>query len=176
MTWKTKLLCALAALAAVGTLLAAGADAFVRWRIERISPLKLGMAMRPPSGMDITGTPLSEAELRSHSCHVVRFMSVGCKWCRRDAGLWKELREALLAQGCDAILLGPRIVDYPQGQDASPHETQLAITSMEFARSLPLSGTPTTLVFDADWRLIWFKIGALKRQDVLRATGRLPRR
>lgn len=125
----------------------------------------------PATGVTTNGQVVLQNPARP--CHIVRYTSIHCAYCRRDQPLWERLEATLTKKACDSISLGPLGSDMPKDAAiASDHQILVAVPAA-FARKIDLFATPTTVVLDRNWNVIWSRVGVLDPNDIEEAEAAL---
>jgi hypothetical protein len=117
-------------------------------------------------GVESSGNVYAYTPDRSPACIVLRYASTSCSYCKQDRAFFNLLFRQLRQVGCTAVVLAPTREELEAPSDG---EHRLEFTTAATARALPLTATPTTLLFDWAGRVIWLKQGAMDRDDVGRA-------
>jgi len=96
---------------------------------------------------------------------VVRYTRKGCHFCALDTE-WSRLVSHLDRNNYRTILLLPTDADqYDEDQMFSGNVKQLAFVKMEWVRQFRFTGTPTTIIFDNNGRVLWRQFGMLTEDD-----------
>jgi hypothetical protein len=127
-------------------------------------------ALAPITGVTVGG---SMAANLSAGCHVVRYTSIHCPWCQRDQPTWDNFAQTLQQNGCDSTSLGPSGDDMPREVDSLPNRQFLVAVPAEFAQNVDLLATPTTIVLDRNWNVLWSRVGILGPDDAREAAATL---
>lgn len=112
-------------------------------------------------------SPISDSA--STPCHVIRYQNASCPFCRSDGATWRRFADTLRATGCDVFLLSDEDLDadsLSSGRDAR-------LVSLAHAETLPLTKTPTTVITNDSWRIIWAHTGALTNSTADEVRSRL---
>jgi hypothetical protein len=75
--------------------------------------------------------------------------------------VWLELRSQGLAAKCNVISVVPTVAELP----ASSTSDVAVFVSTEFARTLNATRTPTTVITDANGRVLWMKESVMSTSD-----------
>jgi hypothetical protein len=137
---------------------------------EQLQP---GLAIGPVAGATLTGDTVSESSINSFTCHVIRYTSIHCGWCRRDEPFWTRFDETLRSHGCDTTTLSPSGADLAPNGVYTPNRRSFAIVPAYFIKKLDLRATPTTIVLDRNWKIVWSNLGILKSGDTEKALSSL---
>jgi hypothetical protein len=135
------------------------------WEAKASSTHKLGATLVAAEGLVDAGVPLTETS-QARPCHLLRYGSDTCAACAADRAIYLRLAEALSRRGCDVVSLAPG----PRFFDAMNPFPKLAFPTARFAETVDLQFTPTTIVADRGWSVVWSKIGALDKTDVAAAS------
>lgn len=135
--------------------------------------LHSGLTVGPVTGATLDGDTISEMSTSSYACHVIRYTSIHCPWCRRDQPTWARFDETLRSHGCDTTTLGPSGGDLPPDSKHTPNERALAVVPAAFTKKIDLLATPTTIVLDKNWKIVWANLGVLKSSDTEKALSSL---
>jgi hypothetical protein len=152
--------------------LAIGAEAFIRFKMNRSSgPLARGSAFPPLAGVAKSGLFRPEGPQAARNCHVVRFASRQCPACApAQSQGYVLLVDALAARGCDVTILSPHGSDLPIADQGLPRQEMRAV-SLSFVAASGFTATPTTVVFDRNWKVLWSAVGAF-HEDIARTALR----
>jgi hypothetical protein len=150
--------------------LAIGIHYFILHQLERYTSFTVGLAVGPISGIRPDGIPVLDSGFQ---CHAIRYTSIQCPWCVKDQGRWEAFDAALRSYGCDSITLVPTSADLPRNSPASANQVSIIAVPADVAGRLDLLATPTTLVTDRQWRVVWAKAGTLGRGDQEKALSSL---
>lgn len=131
--------------------------------------LRLG----PIEGITSTGAIITEDSTNTYPCHVIRYTSINCPWCRRDEPTWTRFDEALRSHGCDSTTLGPSVGDLPPSSALTSNQRSVVAVPAFVAQNIDLMVTPTTIVLDKNWKIVWSNLGILKPEDEEKALGLL---
>jgi hypothetical protein len=149
--------------------LALAAHYYIARQFTAESALTPGVTTGPVAGVNTQGHYIDRASTNSFRCHVVRYTSVNCPWCRKDEPAWKSFDQALRGQGCDSIIFGPSATELPRSVSPASGQDYLPVVSASAARNFELYATPTTLVLDHDWKVLWSNLGILEKGDTEKA-------
>jgi hypothetical protein len=154
-------------------LASAGLIGAVHVRTGESGALVAGTTILPPAGVTLQGTSLDLAKSPA-VCHLIRFASRSCEFSRSDR-LFNQVELTALRAGCDSIILAPSDTSYDCDASASHNRHHhLSYPTMATVRALRLEATPTTMIVDNAWRVVWVQIGVLSEQDVSYALRHLP--
>lgn len=162
----------------VAILLNVAALVFHYYAVHKITDrtaLHPGKVIRPVTGLDEQRFPEAGSGATITSCHVVRYTSIHCPWCRKDQHSWGNFEQGMLSHGCDSFILAPSASDLPRDTVAVPGRRLLPLVPAYVAQDLNLVATPTTIVLDHSWKVTWSGIGVLQPGDLERALSSLPR-
>ena len=150
----------------VVNVLALGAEGFIRWKIRRSSePILPGSVFAPLAGVARSGALWRGAADAAPTCHVVRFASSHCAACKpAQARGYVLLARALADRGCDAIVLSPNGSDLPMDGEG-PFPQEMMAVDLRFVAASGFTATPTTVVFDRDWKVLWSSVGAFSEDS-----------
>lgn len=96
---------------------------------------------------------------------VVRYSSKGCKFCLLDFE-WERLVPQLERLNYRTILLLPTEADqFDEGQMISGNAKQMVFVRMDWIKQFRFTGTPTTVIFDNNGRVLWKHFGIMKEAD-----------
>jgi hypothetical protein len=96
---------------------------------------------------------------------VVRYTSKGCRYCTLDSE-WERLVSQLERFNYRTILLLPTEVDQFDDDQILPESAkQMAFVKMDWIKQFRFTGTPTTVIFDNNGRVLWQHFGMLKEAD-----------
>lgn len=124
----------------------------------------------PITGITVDGNTIADS---SAPCHVIRYTSIRCPWCRRDQPSWDSFDQILRNSGCDSTSLGPSGEDLPRKVDSLPNRRFLVAVPAVFAQKIDLTATPTTVVLDREWNIVWSHVGLLGANDAGTAVAAL---
>jgi len=114
-----------------------------------------------PAKMKITW----DESLSAPSGWVVRYASKGCRYCALDAE-WERLIPQLEHLDFRTILLLPTETDqFDEDQMIPERAKQMAFVRMDWIKQFRFTGTPTTVIFDNNGRVLWRHYGMLKEAD-----------
>jgi hypothetical protein len=166
-------------LISVGTLVAnvvlIAVVVYVRAEIAAVSLISKGAAVAPLTGVTIEGEHIGTRDALRAKCHLVRYSSTACALSNSDRRPWNTVAAAAANRlGCEVTIISP-------GPDRMPaidgmKVNRLAYPVMTFVGQTRFRGTPTTLLFDEQWRLVWWREGPLQDDDqsaLLRAAPEL---
>jgi len=148
---------------------AVGAHFYLSHRFYSTAGIPVGTRVSPITGLTTANEKITESTATAYPCHVLRYTSINCKWCRQDEPAWQAFESALLRRGCDSTLLGPAAGDLPKDAVSTPDRHWLAIVPASVAREISFFATPTTVVFDRQWKVTWSKMGILEKGDTDKA-------
>jgi len=141
------------------------ADAITVRGIQELGPPRPGDLFSPLSGLtakhEWIGVPAD------HRCHLVRFASDQCRYSKADDPRFRALESRLLKEGCDSAILAPASSLFPSGYAETDTRRLFYDVNLGFSRKAKLIRTPTTMLFDRDWRLTWRAEGILNDMDLL---------
>ncbi len=137
---------------------------------ERVLP---GVVVGPIAGITSTGIAVTENSMNAYPCHVIRYTSIHCPWCLRDEPTWARFDETLRHYGCDSTILGPLGTDLPANAMLTPNQRSLVAVPAFVAQKIDLRVTPTTIVLDKNWKVVWSNLGILKPDDAEKALSSL---
>ncbi|MBZ5508840.1 MAG: hypothetical protein LAO78_25550 [Acidobacteriia bacterium] len=132
---------------------------------------QLSGTMAPVAGVSTNGQIVAENSTRP--CHIIRYTSIHCAYCRRDQPTWDRFDAALTKNGCDSTSLGPSGSDMPQNAATESARQFLVAVPASFAKRIDLFATPTTVVLDRNWNIVWSRVGMLDTSDIKEATAAL---
>jgi len=133
-----------------------------------------GLRIAPPTGVTISQVFVPPAEAIRPPCHLVRFARRSCHWCApRLSGPYNGLEAEALRSGCDSFVVLPGQDDLPPDSPGAASEITLRAVSYDFAASISFSGTPSTLLADRNWKILWFQTGVLSPKRAAEAMARL---
>jgi hypothetical protein len=148
---------------------AVGIHYYLSHRFYSAAGVPAGTQITPLTGRTGTSTEITVENAMTYDCHVLRYTSTHCQWCRQDESAWQTFESAFLRRGCDSFLLGPSAADLPQDAVSAPNRHWLAIVPATVAAEVNLFATPTTVVFDRQWKVKWSKMGIFEKGDMERA-------
>lgn len=151
--------------------------AAIAWHYYLIHQFTEGVARPSGTSAPITGITLDGNTISDSSapCHVIRYTSIYCPWCRRDQPSWDSFDQTLRNSGCDSTSLGPSGSDLPRKADSLPNRRFLVAVPAAFAQKINLTATPTTVVLDREWNIVWSRAGLLEANDAGEAVVALGR-
>lgn len=95
----------------------------------------------------------------------VRYARNGCDFCTSDLE-WKRLAEQLERHNYRTIILLPTEAGkVDEDEMFSESAKQMAFIKMEWVKQFRFTGTPTTVIFDNDGRVLWRQFGKLSEAD-----------
>lgn len=160
-------------LAVLLNVLAVGVHYYVAHAKTTLGVLPRGTVIRPVTGIDSLGNDVTESTVSAYSCHVVRYTSIRCPSCRRDEPSWEHFDTMLRNHGCDSTILVPAATDAPRNVTPLPSRRLLPVVPASVAQQTDLLATPSTIVFDHDWKVVWSALGMLQPGDAERALSAL---
>jgi len=160
-------------LAVLLNVLAVGVHYYVAHAKTTLGVLPRGTVIRPVTGIDSLGNDVTESTVSAYSCHVVRYTSIRCPSCRRDEPSWEHFDTMLRNHGCDSTILVPAATDAPRNVTPLPSRRLLPVVPASVAQQTDLLATPSTIVFDHDWKVVWSALGMLQPRDAERALSAL---
>lgn len=152
---------------------AAGVHYYVAHAKTTLGVLPRGTVIRPVTGIDSLGNDVTESTVTAYSCHVVRYTSIRCPSCRRDEPSWEHFDTMLRNHGCDSTILVPAATDAPRNVTPLPSRRLLPVVPASVAQQTDLLATPSTIVFDHNWKVVWSTLGMLQPGDTERALSAL---
>lgn len=132
-------------------------------------PVPPGAVVGPIVGITSTGVTVTEDSTKAYTCHVIRYTSIHCPWCRRDEPTWTRFDDTLRSHGCDSTVLVPSGGDLPPNAALTPNQRSLVAVPAFVAQKIDLLVTPTTIVLDKNWKIVWSNLGVLKPDDAEKA-------
>lgn len=132
-------------------------------------PVRPGTIVGPIAGITSTGAVITEDSTNAYPCHVIRYTSIRCPWCRRDEPTWTRFDEALRSHGCDSTILAPSGGELPPNATLMPNQRSVVAVPAFVAQNIDLMVTPTTIVLDKNWKIVWSNLGILKPEDAGKA-------
>lgn len=152
---------------------AAGLHYYLAHRFYSAAGVPEGTQISPITGRTRTNEEITESASADYRCHVLRYTSIHCQWCRQDEPAWQTFESTLQRRGCDSFLVGPSAADLPQDAVSTPGRHWLAIVPASVAREINFFATPTTVVFDQEWKVRWSKMGILETGDTEKADKKI---
>lgn len=140
---------------------------------ETTGVLPRGTVINPVTGIDSLGNYVSESTGSAYKCHVVRYTSIRCPSCRRDEPSWNNFDTILRNRGCDSTILFPAATDALKDIVPLPSRRLLPVVPASVAQQTNLLATPSTIVFDHNWKVVWSTLGMLQPGDPERALSAL---
>jgi len=153
--------------------IAVGVHYYIAHDKATLGVLPRGTVIRPVTGIDSAGNAVTESTVNGYPCHVVRYTSIRCASCRRDEPSWEHFDTALRNHGCDSTILVPAAADLPKNVTPLPGRRLLPVVPASVAQQTDLLATPSTIVFDHDWKVVWSTLGMLQPGDTERALSSL---
>lgn len=138
-----------------------------------IGVLPRGTVIKPVTGIDSLGNYVTESAVSAYPCHVVRYTSIRCPSCRRDEPSWNNFDTILRNRGCDSTILFPAATDAIKDIIPLPNRRLLPVVPASVAQQTNLLATPSTIVFDHNWKVVWSTLGMLQPGDTERALSSL---
>ena len=132
-------------------------------------PVRPGEVIGPITGITSTGVTVTEDSTNAYPCHVIRYTSIHCPWCRRDEPTWERFDETLRSHGCDSTILSPTGGDLPPNAKLTPNQRPIVAVPVFVAQNIDLPVTPATIVLDKNRKIVWSNLGILKPDDAQRA-------
>jgi hypothetical protein len=154
---------------------AMGAHYFFLHQLAARSSIPSGSTVGPISGITPDGIPVLDATSSEFHCHEIRYASIHCPWCEKDQPAWEQFDAALRSYGCDSFVLAPTVADFPKHARGSVDQKFIMAMPADVASRLDLLATPTTIVADGNWKVIWSKAGTLIQNDKKEALASLNR-
>jgi hypothetical protein len=152
---------------------ALGAHYYVAHEKGTLGVLPRGTVIKPVTGIDSLGNDVTESTVNAYSCHIVRYTSIRCPSCRRDEPSWNNFETILRNHGCDSTILVPAAADVPKNVTLLPGRRLLPLVPASVAQQTNLLATPSTIVFDHEWKVVWSTLGMLQPGDPERALSSL---
>lgn len=152
---------------------AIGIHYYLVYQIKNHQPFPIGMVIPPISGVSANGDLISGNTNNGYKCHVIRYTSIHCHWCLQDESAWQDFDNSLQTQGCDSVVLAPSVSDLPNDIHGSVNRKFVLSVSPEVAAKLDLFATPTTIVVDRGWKVLWSRAGVLTPSDKKRVLSYL---
>ena len=160
-------------LAILLNVVAVGVHFYVVHEKGTLGVLPHGTVIKPITGIDSFGNYVTEGTGSGYKCHVVRYTSIRCPSCRRDEPSWDHFDTILRNHGCDSTILVPAATDVPRNVTPLPSRRLLPVVPASVAQQTDLLATPSTIVFDHDWKVVWSALGMLQPGDPERALSSL---
>lgn len=160
-------------LAVLLNVIAICAHYYVAHEKAALGVLPRGTVIKPVTGVDSLGNYVTEGTVSAYSCHVVRYTSIRCPSCRRDEPSWDHFDTVLRNHGCDSTILAPSATDVPRNVTPLPSRRLLPVVPASVAQQTDLLATPSTIVFDHDWKVVWSELGMLQPGDPEKALSSL---
>jgi len=160
-------------LAVLLNVVAIGMHYYIAHQKRTLGVLPQGAVIKPVTGIDSLGNYVTESTVSAYSCHVVRYTSIRCPSCRRDEPSWNHFDTILRNHGCDSTILVPAATDAPRNVTPLPNRRLVPVVPASVARQTNLLATPSTIVFDHDWKVVWSTLGMLQAGDTERALSAL---
>jgi hypothetical protein len=160
----------IAVLAILINIPAIGAHFYFAHRFYSAAVLSVGLRVTPVTGVTTEG---HEAAATVRECHVLRYTSIHCQWCRKDEPAWQAFEKLLQQRGCDSTLFGPAADDLPKDAVSTADRHWLAVVPASVAKEMNFFATPTTIVFDRQWRVVWSRMGILDKGDLESAEDKI---
>lgn len=151
-------------------LCAIGLNVWMRVLIVRADPLAVGHFVGPISGITDDHQTLVVPDSR---CHLIRYGSSQCPACRADQQRWKALRDALIAKGCNVTEIAPA-ANLMEETVSNPHVYRVAEVDPQFIERTRFTATPTMILTNKSWRVVWAREGALSVDDLQEALASQP--
>jgi hypothetical protein len=152
---------------------AIGVHYYVAHEKETLGVLPRGTVIEPVTGIDSLGNYVTESTVSAYSCHIVRYTSIRCPSCRRDEPAWEHFDTILRSHGCDSTILFPAATDALKDITPLPSRRLLPVVPASVAQQTNLLATPSTIVLDHDWKVVWSTLGMLQPGDTERAVSAL---
>jgi hypothetical protein len=152
---------------------AVGVHYYVTHKIAGLGVLARGAVIKPVIGVDSLGNYVTASAVSAYPCHVVRYTSIHCPSCRRDEPSWNHFDTILRNRGCDSSILAPAAADVPKLVTPLPNQRLLPVVPASVAQQTDLLATPSIIVLDHDWRVVWSTLGMLQPGDTERALSSL---
>ena len=132
-------------------------------RIRNLQPVAIGQLVKGFGGITTQGQTISSNE----HCHLIRFATPRCKYCREDLPSWNYLAKAAALRGCSVTSVLPMyeepMKEYP-GHD-QPEGDTVVFPSPSFAKDTRFRMTPTTIICDKGGQVLWIKNGIMSDAD-----------
>jgi hypothetical protein len=160
-------------LAILLNVVAVGVHFYVVHEKATLGVLPHGTVIRPVTGIDSLGNDVTESTVSAYSCHVVRYTSIRCPSCRRDEPSWQHFDTILRNRGCDSTILFPAAADAIKDTVPLPGRRLLPVVPASVAQQTNLLATPSTIVFDHNWKVVWSTLGMLQPGDPEKALSAL---
>ena len=152
---------------------AVGVHYYLAHKNAGLGVLARGVIIQPVTGFDSLGNYVTASAVSAYPCHVVRYTSIHCASCRRDEPSWNHFDTILRNHGCDSTILVPAATDVPKNVTPLPSRRLLPVVPASVAQQTDLLATPSTIVFNHDWRVVWSTLGMLQPGDTERALSSL---
>lgn len=152
---------------------AGGVHYYVAHKSAGLGVLAPGTVIRPVTGIDSLGNDVTESAVSAYPCHVVRYTSIHCPSCRLDEPSWNRFDAALRDHGCDSTILAPSASEVPTNVGPLPNLRLVPVVPASVAEQTDLLATPSTIVLDHDWKVVWSNLGTLRPGDTERALSSL---
>lgn len=144
------------------TFVALSVNVVTRIKLAHVDPLSVGHLLGPISGLDASG---QRVDVPDRPCHLIRYGSRECPACRDNSTEWEDLRSAMLAKGCNVVLLAPE-AGLLESDKAEGNVYRLQQVNEEFVRQSRFTDLPTIALTDRNWRVIWSHAGSLEKSEV----------
>ena len=140
-------------------------------KAQGIQPFLPGQSINPIVGLSRQGT-LVDLARSSSPCRLVRYESATCEASKVDRAQLVKLAGVATARGCEVVTLAPS----PELNMPDSLGLEVALVTPRSLEASPLRFTPTTLLVDREWRVLWSRIGSLSFPDVVAAERAVPSR
>ncbi len=145
--------------------LALGALSWTFWtRVQTIQadPLMVGHFVGPAAGVDEDGRAVAVPD---SDCHLIRYGSSTCPACLADRREWASLKAKMLAKGCDVTEFAPS-ADLLEPGGGEPRTYRLKLLNPAFVARSRFRATPTMVLTNRSWRVVWSRPGALRASEL----------
>lgn len=160
-------------LAVLLNVIAVGVHYYLAHESGTLGVLPRGTVIKPVTGIDSLGNYVTESSVSAYPCHVVRYTSIRCPSCRRDEPSWNHFDTVLRNRGCDSTILFPAAADALKDIAPLPSRRLLPVVPASVAQQTNLLATPSTIVFDHNWKVVWSALGMLQPGDPEKALSSL---
>jgi len=135
--------------------------------VELIQP---GNSFRVPGGWTRSGVRVPAPVDGDIRCHLLRYTSSECPYCDADRSVFRDLHRDASTRGCRTLILSPT-PDVSTDEGLEDTDVLTEVDGVSASDLYRLLGTPTTIVADRHFQIVWSHLGSLQSADARQAAA-----